>query len=161
MMHGNALRLQLGKILVCGSVWLYCMCMPRPHTYYGSLDAEALASLGSMEGLDVPIVVTRSAPEKRKPARPPIWPGYVAALLITAAAYLVHYLPFAPFRVLGEFGVRRPVSQAIIAILLGALARNAAPTQVGVSFLRLSAEAAQPVDRNNGTIPEDLKRSSN
>lgn len=98
--------------------------MARPHTYYGSLDADALASLGSMEGLDVPIVVTRSAPEKKKPARPPIWPGYVAAFLITVAAYLVHYLPFAPFRVVGEFGVRRPVSQAIIAILLGALARN-------------------------------------
>ena len=50
---------------------IYCLCMPRPHTYYGSLDAEALASLGSMEGLDVPIVVTRAAPGKSKPERPP------------------------------------------------------------------------------------------
>ncbi len=99
--------------------------MSRAHTHYGSLDAEALASLGSMEGLDVPIVVTRAVPGKSKPARPPIWPGYAAALLIAAAAYLVHYLPFAPFRVAGEFGVRRPVSPAIIAILLGAVARNA------------------------------------
>ena len=98
--------------------------MPGAHTYYGSLDAEALASLGSMEGLDVPIVVTRAGPAKTKPARPSIWPGYAAALLVAAAAYLVHYLPFAPFRIANEFGVRRPVSAAIIAILLGALARN-------------------------------------
>lgn len=98
--------------------------MSRTHTYYGPLDAEALASLGSMEGLDLPIVVTSAAPRKAKPARPSIWPGYAAALLIVAAAYLVHYLPFAPFRVAGEFGVRHPVSPAIIAILLGALARN-------------------------------------
>jgi uncharacterized integral membrane protein (TIGR00698 family) len=99
--------------------------MSRSHTYYGPLDAEALASLGSMEGLDLPIVVTGAAPRKAKPARPSLWPGYAAALLIVAAAYLVHYLPFAPFRVAGEFGVRHPVSPAIIAILLGALARNA------------------------------------
>jgi len=100
------------------------MCMPRPHTFYGSLDAEALASLGSMEGLDVPIVVTRAAPGKSKPERPPVWPGYAVALLVAAAAYLIHYLPFAPFRLVGEFGVRRPVSPAIIAILLGVACRN-------------------------------------
>ena len=100
------------------------MCMPRPHSYYGSLDAEALASLGSMEGLDVPIVVTRAAPGKSKPERSPIWPGYAVALLVTAIAYLIHYLPFAPFRLAGEFGVRRPVSPAIIAILLGVACRN-------------------------------------
>jgi uncharacterized integral membrane protein (TIGR00698 family) len=99
--------------------------LPGKHTYYGTLDAEALASLGSMEGLEVPIVVTRSTPAKSKPARPSIWPGYAAALLVAAAAYAVHYLPFAPFRVGSEFGVRRPVSAAIIAILLGAVARNA------------------------------------
>ena len=58
--------------------------MPGAHTYYGSLDAEALASLGSMEGLDVPIVRTSAAPAKGKPARPSIWPGYAAALLVAA-----------------------------------------------------------------------------
>src|SRR5277367_6766933 len=105
-------------------VGIYCMCMLRPHTYYGSLDAEALASLGSMEGLDVPIVVTRAAPGKSTPERPPVWPGYAVALLVVGAAYLVHYLPFAPFRLVGEFGVRRPVSPAIIAILLGVTCRN-------------------------------------
>jgi uncharacterized integral membrane protein (TIGR00698 family) len=99
--------------------------MSRPHNYYGPLDAEALASLGSMEGLDLPIVVTSAVGKKGKPVRPSVWPGYAAALLIAAAAYLVHYLPFAPFRVAGEFGVRRPVSPAIIAILLGVVARNA------------------------------------
>lgn len=98
--------------------------MPGKHTYYGTLDDEALASLGSMEGLEVPIVVTRTGPAKSKPARPSLWPGYAAAILVAAAAYAVHYLPFAPFRVASEFGVRRPVSAAIIAILLGAVARN-------------------------------------
>jgi uncharacterized integral membrane protein (TIGR00698 family) len=78
-----------------------------------------------MEGLDLPIVVTSAVGKKGKPVRPSVWPGYAAALLIAAAAYLVHYLPFAPFRVAGEFGVRRPVSPAIIAILLGVVARNA------------------------------------
>jgi len=71
--------------------------MPSAHSYYGSLDADALASLGSMESLDVSIVVPRAAPGKSKPARPSIWPGYAAALLVAAAAYLVHYLPFAHF----------------------------------------------------------------
>ena len=84
-----------------------------------------MASLDSMEGLDVPIVVTRPVPGKGKPVRPSVWPGYAAAVLIAAAAYLVHYLPFPPFRAAGEFGVRRPVSPAIIAILLGVVARNA------------------------------------
>ena len=85
-----------------------------------------------MEGLDVPIVVTRAVPGKGKPVRPSVWPGYAAALLIAAAAYLVHYLPFAPFRVAGEFGVRRPVSPAIIAILLGVVARNALRLRHGI-----------------------------
>ncbi|HLK17945.1 MAG TPA: putative sulfate exporter family transporter [Bryobacteraceae bacterium] len=98
--------------------------MPRTHSYYGSLDAQALASLGSMEGLDVPIVVTRAAPGKSKPERASVWPGYAAALAVVAAAYLIHYLPFAPFRLVGDFGVRRPVSPAIIAILLGVACRN-------------------------------------
>src|SRR5580658_4803206 len=98
--------------------------MSRPRTSYGSLNAEALASLGSMEGLDVPIVVTHPVSGQGKPVRPSIWPGYAAALLIVAAAYLIHYLPLAPFRITGEFGVRRPISPAIIAILLGAVARN-------------------------------------
>lgn len=98
--------------------------MPQAHTHYGSLDAQALASLGSMEGLDVPIVVTRAAPGKSKPERAPLWPGYAVALTVVAVAYLIHYLPFAPFRLVGDFGVRRPVSPAIIAILLGVACRN-------------------------------------
>ena len=46
------------------------------------------------------------------------------AAVLTFNRLVVHYLPFAPFRVAAEFGVRRPVSPAIIAILLGAVARN-------------------------------------
>ncbi len=97
--------------------------MPGTSSYYASLDAKALASLGSMEGLDMPIVETRPVSADRLP-KPSLWPGYLTALLVAGGSYLIHYLPFAPFRVAGEFGVRRPVSAAIIAILLGAATRN-------------------------------------
>ena len=111
--------------MLCRTFDIYFLLQSRAQSYYGSLDSEALASLGSMEGLDVPIVVTGAVAGKSKPVRPSVWPGYAAAMLIAAVAYAVHYLPFAPFRVAGEFGVRRPVSPAIIAILLGVAARNA------------------------------------
>jgi uncharacterized integral membrane protein (TIGR00698 family) len=86
------------------------------HDDYFSLTAlspEAYVSLGSMEGMAEPTV--------RLAGR---WPGYVLAALVTAAAYAIHYLPFAPFMLVGEAGVRRPISAAILAILLGALVAN-------------------------------------
>lgn len=49
---------------------------------------------------------------------------YFAAFAVAALAYAVHYLPFPPFQVTGDFGVRRPVSAAILAILAGTLVRN-------------------------------------
>lgn len=66
-------------------------------------------------------------PETRlgAPARP--WWAYVPALLITALAYALHYLPLPPFRVLAPSGARYPVSAAIIAIVVGVLARNVFP----------------------------------
>ncbi|MEO8026262.1 MAG: putative sulfate exporter family transporter [Bryobacteraceae bacterium] len=57
---------------------------------------------------------------------------YFAAVAVAAAAFALHYLPFPPFQVTGDFGVRHPVSAAILAIVLGTLARN---------FLNLPAEA--------------------
>src|SRR5271163_3299889 len=93
------------------------------------LSREALLSLGSMEGAyDLPVVEKKAPQIVPKPAaavNP--WPGYVAAAAVTLLAYAIHYLPFAPFRVEGEAGVRRPVSAAILAIFAGALAGNLLP----------------------------------
>ncbi len=90
------------------------------------LSREALASLGSMEGVyDLPVVEKKRA-EKPPPQKLNPWPGWLAALAVTAFAYLIHYLPFAPFRVEGVT-VRRPVSAAILAIFAGALAGNLLP----------------------------------
>ncbi len=46
--------------------------------------------------------------------------SYLVAVAVTAAAYAFHYLPFPPFLVDG----RRPISAAILAIVLGVLVRN-------------------------------------
>lgn len=66
-----------------------------------------------------------SASPPRESPRPV---AFVAALLLlvglTAAAYAMHGLNFAPFRVETPAGVRRPISPEIIAILLGVLLRN-------------------------------------
>jgi uncharacterized integral membrane protein (TIGR00698 family) len=93
------------------------------------LSPEALRSLGSMEGAyDLPVVEKREkgglkvVPQPAEAANP--WPGYLAAMAVSVVAYAIHYLPFAPFRVEGDAGVRRPVSAAILAIFGGALAGN-------------------------------------
>src|SRR5271170_2142135 len=97
------------------------------------LSREALLSLGSMEGAYYLPVVEKRA-EKKAPQIVPKpaaavnpWPGYVAAAAVTVLAYAIHYLPFEPFRVEGDAGVRRPVSAAILAIFAGALAGNLLP----------------------------------
>ena len=48
----------------------------------------------------------------------------MATLAVAALGYALHYLPFPPFAVSSAAGIRRPISAAILAILLGALARN-------------------------------------
>jgi uncharacterized integral membrane protein (TIGR00698 family) len=88
-----------------------------------SLSAEALLSLGSMEGLISHVV----EPSAAAPAR--AWvklvPGYALSISIAIVAYLLHELPIAPFSVIGDGGVlRHPISAAIIAVLLGLLIRN-------------------------------------
>ncbi len=62
-------------------------------------------------------------PESRPPKTSPL-PGYILALAVTALAYLIHYLPFPPFRVTGASGVRYPLSAAIVAIVAGMAVRN-------------------------------------
>lgn len=84
-----------------------------------------------MEGAyDLPVVEKKSA-QKSAPALP-IWHGWAAAMLVASVALAIHYLPFAPFRVAGPSGVRRPVSAAIVAIFLGAMAGNLLPLSKAV-----------------------------
>ena len=89
------------------------------------LSPEALRSLGSMEGAYTLPVVERRAPRPAVKPKPEVkaWPGWLAASIVAAVAYAIHYLPFAPFRV----GERRPISAAILAIVAGALAANLLP----------------------------------
>lgn len=61
------------------------------------------------------------------------WFGVLVILAVAVGAYALHYLPFAPFRVLQDAGVRRPVSPEIIAIVLGVLLRNLLPLPAGCS----------------------------
>ena len=105
------------------------------------LSPEALLSLGSMEGAyDLPVVETKAP---KKPAAPPkqLWKGWVASLIVAAFGFAIHYLPFAPFRVEGTSGVRRPVSAAILAIFAGALAGNLLP--LGKAILEGAKHAAR------------------
>jgi uncharacterized integral membrane protein (TIGR00698 family) len=111
------------------------------------LSAEALQSLGSMEGAyNRPFVEKVGPKSAAKPAhKHSSWLGWIAAAAVALLAYAIHYLPFQPFRVAGESGVRRPVSAAILAIFAGAIAGNLLP--VGKAVL----EGAKHVARR--TIP--------
>src|SRR4051812_32109054 len=85
---------------------------------------EALRSLDSMEGVYArPVAEIKAPPQLRRPKTSPL-SGYVLTLVVTAFAYLVHYLPFPPFRVTGASGVRHPLSAAIVAMLAGIAVRN-------------------------------------
>lgn len=68
---------------------------------------------------------------KQAPKTIPLW-AYVPALLVTALAYGLHYLPIPPFRVVAGEGARYPVSAAIIAIVAGVLIRNLLPLPAAV-----------------------------
>lgn len=48
----------------------------------------------------------------------------MATLAVAALGYALHYLPFPPFAVVSPQGIRRPISAAILAILIGAIVRN-------------------------------------
>jgi uncharacterized integral membrane protein (TIGR00698 family) len=77
-----------------------------------------------MEGSFYLPAVERRAPQPRLQLAPkPLWPGWLLSIAVAALAYAIHYLPFAPFRV----GERRPISAAILAILVGAVAANFLP----------------------------------
>ncbi len=83
---------------------------------------EAWVSLGSMEGVyNAPVVEDRARRAAQAWRREALWPGYLLAAAVAALSYLIHYLPIAPFGLETEYGVRRPVSAAIIAIVCSVL----------------------------------------
>lgn len=86
------------------------------------LSSDAFLSLGSMEGMFDAVVRPKTV------VVTPHWtrlaPGYALSVGIAALAYLLHELPVAPFSVVGESGVRHPISPPIIAILIGLAVRN-------------------------------------
>lgn len=88
-----------------------------------ALTNEALLSLDSMEGVyESPVVIHTGAPVTAITRRPLAERWIIP--LIAATAYAIHYLPFAPFRIAAADGFRRPLSAAILAILLGLAARG-------------------------------------
>lgn len=96
---------------------------------YGGISAEALQSLGCMEGVYEP-VVTRETKKTRAPST--LQPGYLLAGIVAAIAFGIHVLPVAPFTVAGEGAARHPISAAIIAIVAGALLRNVLPLPASI-----------------------------
>jgi uncharacterized integral membrane protein (TIGR00698 family) len=84
-----------------------------------------------MEGsVYLPAVERRPTEPRLKLAPKPLWPGWLTAIAVAALAYAIHYLPFAPFRV----GERRPISAAILAIFIGAMAVNFLPLGIKVLY---------------------------
>ncbi len=82
-----------------------------------------------MEGSFYLPAVERRPPEPRlKLAPKPLWPGWLLSIAVAALAYAIHYLPFAPFRV----EARRPISAAILAIVVGAAAANFLPLSIKI-----------------------------
>lgn len=82
-----------------------------------------------MEGsVYLPAVERRPTTPRITLAPKPLWQGWVAAISVAVLAYAIHYLPFAPFRV----GARRPISAAILAILIGAIAVNLLPLGIRI-----------------------------
>lgn len=96
-------------------------------TYLGSLSPEAYASYGSMEGVAMP-AGDIAPPRVKVIEKPPSTvPGYLVATGAATLAFLIHRLPFAPFAVASETGIRHPISAAIIAIVAGTMMRNLLP----------------------------------
>lgn len=103
-------------------------------SFYDSMSEEALLSLDSMEGVySLPVVERRSAAGPKAVQRDSVWPGYLLAGSVALISYFIHYLPFPPFRVLSEAGVRRPISAAMIAIFAGVAIRNLYPVRDSIT----------------------------
>jgi uncharacterized integral membrane protein (TIGR00698 family) len=91
-----------------------------------------------MEGsFYLPAVERQSAGPRLKLAPKHVWPGLLLSIGVAALAYGIHYLPFAPFRV----GERRPISAAILAIIVGGFAANFIP--LGIRFMHGTKETVR------------------
>ena len=96
------------------------------HGDHGGVSAgmhpDVFLSLGSMEGMFEAVVTPKAA------APPKPWvkllPGYAMSVGIAIIAYALHELPFAPFSIASDAGVRHPISAPILAVLIGLAARN-------------------------------------
>jgi len=108
----------------------------EPLVYADSLHGGAFPSFDSMEGIPgvmEPVVERAAAADEAARAAAALRPGYVAAGIVAVLAYAVHYLPFAPFTVAGSAGaVKHPISAAIIAIILGLVAKNSLRLPEGI-----------------------------
>ncbi len=89
-----------------------------------TMSAESFSSLGSMEGVYDPVVAVKAPPDAAAVRRALLKPGYAVAGIVAALAYLIHFVPAAPFSVPGPAGMKHPISATIIAILVGLLVRN-------------------------------------
>lgn len=115
--------------------------------------SDTLLSLGCMEGLYGDIVGAAGPSEVAAKPAVNVWPGYGLAAGLAVLAYGLHYLPIAPFSVLGSEGVRHPLSAAIIAILLGLVVRNliVLPSAVNAGCKRAIKTAIPPAIVLTGT----------
>ncbi len=86
-----------------------------------------------MEGIYETIVETSPRPTATDKKVDSVLPGMVLSAVVAAAAIGVHYLPYAPFLVESSSGPSRPISAAMIAILLGLLLRNLGPMMTSVT----------------------------
>lgn len=77
-----------------------------------------------MEGVYDPVVAAPKVAEAAWARPATLAPGYVLAAAVCVLAYLMHRLPFAPFGIAAENGLRHPISAAMIAIVIGLALRN-------------------------------------
>lgn len=77
-----------------------------------------------MEGVYDPVVAAPTDADAALARRAALAPGYGWAAAVCVLAYGMHRLPFAPFGIAAENGLRHPISAAMIAIVLGLTLRN-------------------------------------
>lgn len=106
---------------------------PSTLTRFDTLNADASLSLASMEGLYEPIVEKAAPEDEAAKRRLSVWAGYWLAGAVGAAAFVLHYLPVAPFGIQSASGLRHPISAAIIAIITGVLVRNLLPVSNSIA----------------------------
>lgn len=92
----------------------------RKLSLYELLESGGLDSLDSMEGA---WGHWEDAGSGVKDVGGSLWFGLLAAVAVTAVAWVIHQLPFAPFTIEGGV-MEHPIGVSVIAILLGMLVAN-------------------------------------